>query len=51
MCIFIGDVHGRNSMRMAEAWMDDYKVLAIQRLAYYIVFCYYSVFITTIDLI
>jgi polypeptide N-acetylgalactosaminyltransferase len=21
------DVHGRNSMRLAEAWMDDYKRL------------------------
>lgn len=20
-----GDVHGRNSMRLAEVWMDDYK--------------------------
>jgi len=22
-----GDVHGRNSMRLAEVWMDDYKRL------------------------
>ena len=29
VCLFIfqgkGDVHGRNSMRLAEVWMDDYK--------------------------
>ncbi len=28
-CLFLcqgkGDVHGRNSMRLAEVWMDDYK--------------------------
>jgi polypeptide N-acetylgalactosaminyltransferase len=25
-----GDVHGRNSIRMAEVWMDDYKVYKVK---------------------
>ena len=25
-----GDVHGRNSIRMAEVWMDDYKVFKVK---------------------